>query len=589
MHPNAHPAVEITIIAVYLALMLAVGFAFRRFNRDTSDYFRSGSRATWWLVGTSAFMSGFSAWTFTGAAGAIYQNGWSILAIFLGNAFGFLLNALFFGPWARQMRTTTSPEALQLRFNEPTRAFYALLGVLLSLLYSALQLYGLALFSSSVFGLPLRPLMIVLGVVVLLYATWGGSWAIMATDFLQGVILVPITALLAILCLAETGGIGGFFQRIDAAGLTTSYALVKDAGTTLGGSFTLGWFAAMFIQASVGLNTLGSANRYFAVKDGRAARQAAALGCVLFLLGSFFWFVPPITARLLFSAQVAAMPFPQPEETAYAVASFSLLPPGLVGVMVVAIFAATMSSMGPALNGNAAVVICDLHPILRRLRGLPPGNIGPMLGASRLTTVVLGVAIVGIALYFARAGGVGLFQAMIDIGAMLAIPLAVPLLWCLFLRRSPVWAALASAAATLVVSAIGFFSEALFGSAWTFQTRVFTNLAVGSAAYLLTLTAWRSATPAYRAKVDAFFTRMHTPVDFEREIGEASDDRQLRFIGLFALGIGALVLALNVLPHSPRHHAAITAVGGVIAGLGVLMWRLGRRSAVPEPIEKTTD
>ena len=47
---------------------MGVGVVFRRFSNNTSDYFRAGGKATWWLLGGSMFMQSFSAWTFTGAA-----------------------------------------------------------------------------------------------------------------------------------------------------------------------------------------------------------------------------------------------------------------------------------------------------------------------------------------------------------------------------------------------------------------------------------------------------------------------------------------------------------------------------------------
>jgi hypothetical protein len=43
-----------------------VGLVFRRFSHNSRDYFCAGGQATWWLVGGSFFMQGFSAWTFTG-------------------------------------------------------------------------------------------------------------------------------------------------------------------------------------------------------------------------------------------------------------------------------------------------------------------------------------------------------------------------------------------------------------------------------------------------------------------------------------------------------------------------------------------
>jgi Na+/proline symporter len=67
--------IDFAVVAVYMALMLGIGMFAMRFNRGVADYFRGGSRIHWLAAGLSSFMSGFSAWTFTGAAGLSYQHG----------------------------------------------------------------------------------------------------------------------------------------------------------------------------------------------------------------------------------------------------------------------------------------------------------------------------------------------------------------------------------------------------------------------------------------------------------------------------------------------------------------------------------
>jgi len=56
-------AVDFAVIALYMALMLGIGFYAARFNRGASDYFKGGNRIPWLVAGLSSFMSGFSAWT----------------------------------------------------------------------------------------------------------------------------------------------------------------------------------------------------------------------------------------------------------------------------------------------------------------------------------------------------------------------------------------------------------------------------------------------------------------------------------------------------------------------------------------------
>jgi len=57
------------------------------------------------MVGASAFMTQFSSWTFTGAAGKAYTDGLAVAFIFVGNALGFFFNYLYFAPRFRQMRS----------------------------------------------------------------------------------------------------------------------------------------------------------------------------------------------------------------------------------------------------------------------------------------------------------------------------------------------------------------------------------------------------------------------------------------------------------------------------------------------------
>ena len=64
--------IDYVVIAAYMALMVGIGVYAARFNKNASDYFRGANRIPWLVAGLSSFMSGFSAWTFTGAAGLAY-------------------------------------------------------------------------------------------------------------------------------------------------------------------------------------------------------------------------------------------------------------------------------------------------------------------------------------------------------------------------------------------------------------------------------------------------------------------------------------------------------------------------------------
>ena len=99
---------DLVIIAVYMLAMLGVGFVFMRFNKGASDYFKGGNRIPWLVAGLSCFMSGFSAWTFTGAAGIAYRDGIVVVLLYIGNALCFLLGYFVFAQRWRRSRIATS-------------------------------------------------------------------------------------------------------------------------------------------------------------------------------------------------------------------------------------------------------------------------------------------------------------------------------------------------------------------------------------------------------------------------------------------------------------------------------------------------
>ncbi len=570
--------IEYIVIGAYLLILVSVGFVFRKFNSNVSDYFRNGCKGTWWLVGSSAFMTAFSAFTFTASAGAAFEAGWSVMIIFIGNALGFLLTAIFFAPWFRQLRCITAPEVIKMRFGKSTQQFYAWMNMMVNLLQAGLWLNGAAIFAAVVFGFNLQAVIVVLGLVVLIYSVSGGSWAVMATDFLQSLILMPLTFALAILCILHFGGVGSFFESVHSHGLTEDFALFNKPGRfATARDYTVAFGIATLVYKSICYITMTESQKYFGVKDGWSARKAALLGCVLMVVGMSVWFIPPMTARLLYPDVVMAnTSLPKPAESAYAVAAINLLPTGMTGLMVVAMFAATMSSMDSGLNRNAAIFIRDAYPPLCNLIGIKPSEDERKLFIlGQVFSLIFGVLIIGLSLYFAASNGKGIFEWMLDIGALLAMPMAIPMILALFIKRAPWWSAIFAVGATLIPSLLAFFDV---GGVWSYQEKIAYGCTVGIGSFLLTMPFWKTATVQYRAQVDHFFTTMHTPVDFEKEVGQANDASQLKIIGGFAIVVGFFIGTLVVLPNPASGRLCILAVGGFVAGIGILMAWVGMRN-----------
>jgi len=115
------------------------------------------------------------------------------------------------------------------------------------------------------------------------------------------------------------------FEKISEQGLSEDFSMVnmrpdmRSSVTLFGGAFTWGWATAMMTKQFIEFNSINAAPRYFSAKDGKEARKSALLASMLMLLGSAIWFIPPITARLLFPEQVMDFGLSKPAEASYAV------------------------------------------------------------------------------------------------------------------------------------------------------------------------------------------------------------------------------------------------------------------------------
>lgn len=581
--------VDLAVILLYLALMATVGIVLSKKSRDIHDYFRAGSKGTWWLVGCSTFMQGFTALTFTGIAGQAFLAGWSVLTIFLAGVVSAYLQAWVVAPLFRQMRATTHLDVQFARFGRYTEQTFGYIGFIMGLMYSALSLVGLSTFVAAVFDVNLLLVILVVGSVIVIYSVSGGSWAVLATDFLQTLILVPTTILVAWLALDAVGWLPGLFAAIEAQGLTNDFAFFKEKGhvSTFGetalalGLFTWSYHLTTMVGSSVNAVNMNEAFKYFAVKTGGDARKAAILAGTLRLAGSFIFFLPPIVARVLMEDQVVDVAgVGNKADTAYAVISMSLLPPGLVGLIVVAMFTATMSSMDTGLTANAGNVTKNLYPAICRLFRQKAVEGAALLRLSRIMNFLLGLLVISIAIQFAIAGRAeGLFAIMLDMAAFLLTPIVTTFFCAMVVKRAPEWAAVFSVAWGGLASFLFFYGQTNLDIAVSWQVRWWVIFLITTGAFLSTTFFWKGAPQAYKDKVDAFFRQMNTPVDFKQEVGDATDYSQFRIIGGFGALIGTAVFLLHLVPGNLAYWPQITFVGGSILGLSVFFIWLGGRQA----------
>src|SRR4051795_1719350 len=383
--------VDYAVIALYALLMVRVGFYVLRFNRGAAEYFRGGSRIPWWAGGLSCFMAGFSAWTFTGAAGVAYRSGVAAIGLYIGNALSFLLGYFIFAKRWRRSRITTVMEYLSGRFNPATHQVFSWTTIVFQLFTSARTLFGLSLFVSSACGFPVTWTILGAGALIVFYCVLGGLWAVVVTDFLQASILMPFCMVLVVMSLARVGRVSGLVHSLPPEMKTLHVS----------GEFGWIYIASWTIMVSFGYNTSAMAQRYFSVDDERSARKIALLCCGLFFAGAFLWFIPPMAMRVVYPELHAVWPgLANPSEASYAVASLTLLPHGLIGVMLAAMFSATMANLSAQFNLKSAILTKDMYQALLR-KGAGDRE---LLVVGWITTFLIGGATIVIAVMMAGSG-----------------------------------------------------------------------------------------------------------------------------------------------------------------------------------------
>ncbi|MDH7570599.1 MAG: Na+:solute symporter [Armatimonadota bacterium] len=409
--------VDYAVVLLYLAVVAGTGFVVRGRIKGMEDYFAGGRRLPWWLAAISHHVSGYSAFAFVGYASIAYRVGFNIWTLFaLPCCIAMTLGAFVWAPRWSRLRVLTPVEYLERRYNALVHQLIAWSGIAVKFVDEGTKLYSLGVLVAACAGLPLDVTIIGCGVVAVLYLLLGGLWAEVITDFAQFVVQLAITLVLAGAALAALGGWTAMWAKLPPE----NRALFSN-------EFDLPYILVFLVVITLSYNggTWGLAQRFYSIGKPRDAKKAAFLSAALYLVYPVVIYIP-VWASPLLLGKVA-----NPEET-YALMAQKFLPslaPGLLGLFVAGMFAATMSMVDSDLNALAAVFT---HDIYRRHR--PHTSERVLLKVGLLATAVLGAITIGAGLLTPQLKGA--FSAMMEWYAALLGPISVPLLLGMISQRT---------------------------------------------------------------------------------------------------------------------------------------------------------
>ena len=425
---------EYWVIAGYFILVISIGLTFKKMaSKSTSDYFRGGGRMLWWMVGSTAFMMQFSAWTFTGAAGKAFTDGFAVCLVFIANTFSYFCGWLYFAKRFRQMRVDTPTEAINGRFGPQNELFFSWALIIFTLINAGIWLNALGVFASAVFSADISVTIIATGLTVVFVSVLSGAWGVVASDFMQTLVVAIISIACAIVALVKVGGPINLVKNFPSdfvIGPNMNYPLLL-----------VGTFVFFLAKQLVTIMNLHDSFRFLNAKDSENARKAAFLAMCLMGLGSIIWFIPPWASAILYPD--AALAYPELGNKAgdaiYLVFTRNTMPVGTVGLMLAGLFAASMSSMDSALNKNTGIMIRSVYePFLQR-KGRHVTD-EKLLRLSMLLSFLSGVLVIGMALFFKSLKELSLFDLMMSVSSMIQVPLLIPLILGIFVKKTPRWA-----------------------------------------------------------------------------------------------------------------------------------------------------
>ncbi len=278
-----------------------------------------------------------------------------------------------------------------------------------------------------------------------------------------------------------------------------------------------------------------------------------------------------MVARFTMGGEVAAMDLDNPAEASYAVSAMQLLPNGLVGIMIVAMFASTMSSMDTGLNTTTGNLIRNTWPWLRRFFKLGELSESREVRLCRSTTGILGIIVIVLALMLSMQQTFQLFDAYFVVSTIIGLPVAMPLVVGLFIRRLPFISFFVIFGFACLPSLYSFLDRSLTGTVWTIQDRALWVIAFGVLGILFSLALQKWENQTNRARINELFERMKTPISKEESKGTAMDHSQLQLMGNISLVAGIFLLCLLLFPNPAGDRFVVLFVPAFVILVGLAL------------------
>ena len=385
-----------TVLILYLVAMLGMGIYFMRRENGAEDFFKGGGRIPWWAAGISIYATMLSAITYMAIPAKAYATDWTYYPmLWMIPVVGFPV-IWYYLPYFRRLKAASAYAILEERFNLATRMMASTLFCIFMVARMALVMYLPSLALTAVTGIDIYLCIILMGLVTIVYCTMGGVEAVIWGDVVQGCILVGGAIFAALYLWGNTeGGFSGAWQlAVDNDKMrlfiwSLDYRRVTFWVAIIGGGIANNLISYTSDQTVI--------QRYMTTKDEKSAgRSILVNGFMSVFISVAFYFIGTGLYTFYKTHPQSLDITMQQGDAIFPYFMMSQMPAGIAGLLIAAIFAATMSTISSNINSVSTAFSVDF---IQRFR--PSIKDSTLLRVARWTCIVSGLMGLGIALLMA--------------------------------------------------------------------------------------------------------------------------------------------------------------------------------------------
>jgi len=404
---------DYVVIGAFFALIIGIGVYYGRKTKSMAQYFGAGKQIPWWLSGVSFYMLSFSAMAFVMHSELAYKYGIVSFVLSWMAVPAAILSGLLFARRWRRIADTSPLEYIETRYGIGMRQGLVWLGLPTRLLDNSLRLFAIGTVVSAGLGFSFSEAIFFCILIVWGYTFMGGLKATIVADFVQFILLMVGVIALPFFAFKVAGGLGATLQALPPE----FWKATRPDATPMAypAVYLLCYFGMLFLNYSTSWSL---AQRYYSTKDDKGAVKIGLLVAALYLVGTPLFYLPGLAAHEI-------LPGLANTKEVYPLLCRTLLPVGMLGLLIAVLLSATISTLAGEFNAMSAVLTNDFY---KRFIGKDTPE-KRLLLIGRLGTVGIGAIILCLTLLMRKLQGANdLFDTMAKVFSLFLPPVAIPML-----------------------------------------------------------------------------------------------------------------------------------------------------------------